>query len=95
MKAVKFPSGNVGHELLHYMGADDEQNLSERPLLAQQLAAKCKLGKVVELTDEELAQLIHEAENALDIKADHVGGGDWNALQQYTLTKFLIRLKTI
>jgi hypothetical protein len=84
MITIKFPSGDVGSEILHYMGAD-----------AQRLCNKCYAGKVVKLEQDEFEQLIKEVENTIDIKKDHVGDGDWNPLQQHTLTKFLIKLKSL
>lgn len=93
--SIKFPSGNIGHELLHYMGADDEQTLKQRPDIAQQLVNKCFTGKVCQLNSEELEQLVKETENALDIKSDHVGRGEWNHLQQYNLAKFLQKIQDL
>jgi hypothetical protein len=95
MKTIKFPSGDVGSEILHYMGADDEQSLHERPEVAQRLCNKCYAGKVVNLEQDEFEQLIKEVENTIDIKKDHVGDGDWNGLQQYTLSQFLIKLNSL
>ncbi len=90
---IKFPSGKVGSELLHFMGADDKVNLKERPLIAQQLAAKCFSGAVIELTEKELKQLIKEVYNAIDIKADHIGDGDWSGMNQWHLTRFLEKIQ--
>jgi hypothetical protein len=95
MITVKFPSGEVGSELLHYMGADDELHYNQRPPLAKKLIDKCFIGKQVELSEEEKQQLISEVENAVDIKQDHVGDGNWNGLQQYSLSKFLTKLKSL
>lgn len=95
MIKIKFPSGQTADELLHYMGADDEVNLKQRPLIAQQLIDKCHYGKECLLTREELNQLINEVENMLDIKNDHVGNGSWNQLQQYNLSKYLNKLRSL
>jgi len=89
MKSVKFPSGQTGSELLHYMGID---HIKEKSEVAQRLINKCYIGKVCELENDELTQLISEVENALDIKQDHVGDGGWTALQQYNLSKYLGKL---
>lgn len=95
MTTVKFPSGEVGSELLHYMGAEDEQHYNQRPQIAKQLIDKCFIGKSVKLTYDEKQQLIKEVENAVDIKQDHVGDGSWNGLQQYNLSKYLQKLKSL
>jgi len=92
---IKFPSGTIGSELLHYMGADDEQHYNQRPQLAKQLINKCSSGKTITLNQEEKEQLIKEVENAIDIKEDHIGNGSWNALQQYSLSKFLRKLESL
>lgn len=95
MIRVKFPSGEVGSELLHYMGADDDQHYNQRPQIAKQLIDKCSIGKYIELNEDEKQQLINEVENAVDIKQDHVGDGSWSGLQQYSLSKFLTKLKSL
>ena len=95
MIKAKFPTGQTAHELLHYMGADDKFHLEQRPLLAQQLIMKCYAGKKCELTREELNQLIKEVENTLDIKADHVGDGNWTGAQQNSLSNYLLKLKSL
>lgn len=95
MITIKFPSGITGSELLYYMGADDEQTLHERPLIARQLVAKCKIGKSMQLNNDELRQLIKEVDNMADIKYDHVGQDNWNALQQYNLNKYFENLNSL
>jgi hypothetical protein len=95
MKQVKFPSGSVGYELLHYMGADDQQHYMQRSEEARRLIDKCRIDTVVSLDKEEIAQLIKEVKNAIDIKQDHVGDGSWSGLQQYSLTRFLNKLKML
>lgn len=92
MFKVRFPSGQTAHELLHYMGVD---HIQERPEVAQRLVKKCYDGKICELQKDELDQLIKEVENALDIKADHVGDGSWTGLQQHNLSKYLTKLKSL
>jgi hypothetical protein len=86
---IKFPSGKVGSELLYCMGVYDK----EKPLLTQQLASKCFSGQEMELTEKELKQLIKEVYNAIDIKADHVGDGDWSGMNQWHLTRFLAKIQ--
>lgn len=95
MITIKFPAGEVGSELLHYMGADDKQHYNQRPQIAKQVIDKCFIGKPVQLTEDEKQQLIKEVENAADIKQDHVGDGSWSGLQQYNLSKFLTKLKSL
>lgn len=92
MYKVKFPTGQTAHELLHYMGIDAIREKSE---VAQRLISKCYAGNICELQKDELYQLINEVENAIDIKQDHVGNDSWNALQQYNLCKYLLKLKAL
>ena len=66
-----FPSGKVGHEILFYTGVDHPH---ERPIKAQRLikALEGKAGKRVTIERDLIPQLIHEVDNALDIKQCHV-----------------------
>ena len=73
METVKFtfPSGKVGHEILYYTGVDWPD---ERPEAAQRLIKllEGKAGKRVTIPRDLIPHLIHEVDNALDIKQDHV-----------------------
>jgi hypothetical protein len=92
MTTIKFPSGQTGCELLTYMGAD---HIEEKSEVAQRLIRKCHIGKVCDLENDELRQLISEVDWALDIKQDHIGDGRWTALQQYNLKKYHSKLLSI
>lgn len=73
---ITFPSGKVGHEILHFMGVDHPQ---ERPIEAQELIKICegKEGKRVSIPLSLIPQLIGEVDNAIDIKRDQVIDIEW------------------
>ena len=95
---LRFPSGIIGYELQCYMGFEDPKgHLLERPQIVQDMynSGKCSCGKVAEYTRDEVAQLQSEVTWAADIKQDHIGGGNWTALNQYQLVKFGEKLNAI
>lgn len=89
---VKFPKGEIGHEICHYMGVDHAHEKSE---VGQSLVQKVLESDNLILNDKELTQLIHEVEYAIDIKQDHINNSDkrdWTSLKQYQMGRFLDKL---
>jgi hypothetical protein len=89
---ITFPSGKIGYELRHYMGIEDPLgHLQERPEIIRIMADRCVPGKTSEFTLQEVAQLIKEVENALDIKQNHIGD-EWTNLHHWHMQRFLSKL---
>jgi hypothetical protein len=103
MTKLRFPSGDIGYEIRHYMGMEDPKgHLLERPEIVQRMYndGKCQPGKIAEYTKEEIAQLSGEVANALDIKADQVDPTghpkyDWTPLKHYHLQQFYKKLNSL
>ncbi len=85
---IKFPTGKVGHELGHFMGAND-YHPEEKPPHARTLIEKLHKNLNLCLTIDELKQLENDCDTALDILADHLDqDGEWTNLHHYHLQKF-------